>query len=124
MRYIIAVLFVCCSVSSTADENNLSDILQKSGEKKAFKQTKSEQKKHTLKKTKKFIFKESYDSNGIGLNAEEFEKNKQKSKSFEYEDSSRFKFQFNSGSSEGNFAGSPSMGSGGTGAPGGGRGGR
>ena len=100
MRYIYIISSICLfgTISLYANENKLSNILQKTGEEKVL--PKAIAKKKTLKKQSRFVFKDEYHSNGIG----KIDKtaSKEKSKSYNYDNKSRFKFKFNDGYQQSN----------------------
>ena len=126
MRLLVISTCLFAYVSLSAEGKRLSDVLQEVGEKKKFVKSKSKYDDNSSKKKRKFIFKDTYDTNGIGLDNKEYEKNKHKSKSFDYDNNSRFKFKFSSGSEQGNIMtpSSPSGSGMSGGHGGGGRGGR
>lgn len=100
-KYIIPTLCICTTMSLYAEEQNLSDIIQKVAEDKAL--IKPVKKKQEVQKKRRFVFKDEYDANGIG----KIDKTstKEKSESFDYENPSRFKFKFNDGSQQSNLTG-------------------
>lgn len=102
--FIIPVLCTLGTVSLYAKENSLGDILQDAGEKKSF--VKSAPKKKTPQKRSRFIFKDTYDANGIGT--KDKAQDKKKSQSYEYANKSRFKFKINDGSPQSNMMGGQS----------------
>ncbi|NOR56022.1 MAG: hypothetical protein GQ531_07415 [Sulfurovum sp.] len=108
MRYMLIIPIFCIfgTISLYAEENSLGDILQRVGEQKTF--VKPAPKKKILKKKSRFIFKDTYNDNGIGSKGKAREK--KKSKSYDYANKSRFKFKINDGSPQSNMMG----GSGGT----------
>lgn len=126
MRLLVIMVCLFSYVSLNADEKKLSDMLQQLGEKKKFTKSESSPETNSSKKKRKFIFKESYDVNGIGLEGKEAQTNRSKSKSYDYENSSNFQFKFSPGSGQSNMSsgagGSAGM-SGGSGGSGGGHGG-
>ena len=106
MRYIFIIPIFCTlgTLSLYAEENSLGDILQDAGEKKAL--VKPAPKKKMIKKRSRFIFKDTYDDNGIGSKDEAREK--KKSESYDYVNKSRFKFKINDGSPQSNMMGGQS----------------
>jgi hypothetical protein len=105
-------------MSLNAEEKGLGNILQDIGEKKIL--TKPVPKKKKIKKQTRFVFKDEFDSKGIGS------KDNNKSESYNYDNKSRFKFKFNDGSEQSNFIGTSygGAGMGGSMGSGGGGGGR
>ena len=97
MKYISIVIIFCMfsMTSLNAKKSELSDILQKAGEKKVI--VKPMPKKQQVRKESHFIFKDTYDANGIGMNHNKRVKNTGKSKSYDYKNKSRFKFKFTPG---------------------------
>ena len=97
------MMFCIFSMTSlNAKKSELSDILQKSGEKKII--VKPMPKKQQVRKESHFIFKDTYDANGIGINHNKRAKNTRKSKSYDYKNKSRFKFKFTPGTDVSNIA--------------------
>ena len=100
MKYIYVLPTFCLigTFSLHANEDKLGDILQNSGEKKVLQKT--VEKKNISKKQSRFVFKDTYDANGIG----QIEKSasKKRSESYDYENRSRFKFKFNDGYQQSN----------------------
>ena len=107
MRYIFIMPILCIFgiVSLYAEENSLGDILQDVGEKKPL--VKPAPKKKTPKKKSRFIFKDTYDANGIG--SKDKVGDEKKSQSYEYANKSRFKFKINDGSPQSNMIGGQSV---------------
>ena len=105
MKYIYIVIMFCVFSMTAlyAKKSELSDILQKAGEKKII--IKPDNKKQKVSKESHFIFKDSYNTNGIGMNQQEHLKNAGKSQSFEYVNKSKFKFKFNPGTGSNNIVG-------------------
>lgn len=108
------MMFCIFSMTSlNAKKSELSDILQKAGEKKII--VKPIPRKQQVQKESHFIFKDTYDTNIIG---NKHVKNSRKSKSYEYKNKSRFKFKFTPGTDVNNIVsgrGSSSAASGGSG---------
>jgi len=99
--FIIPIFCILGTVSLYAEENSLGDVLQDVGEKKSL--VKPAPKKKILRKRSRFIFKDTYDANGIG--DQDKEREKKKSESYEYANKSRFKFKINDGSPQSNMMG-------------------
>lgn len=97
-KYLLPTFCIFSTISLYAEENGLGDILQKAGEKQAL--IKPLEKKTKQKKKTRFVFKDVYESNGIGSNDKS-----DKSESYDYENKSRFKFKFNDGSGHSNLMG-------------------
>jgi uncharacterized membrane protein len=115
-RYFFLIVCIYSTTLLYAKQSTLSDILQKAGEKKII--VKPIPKKQEARKESHFIFKDTYDTNGIGINHNKRVKNAVKSKSYEYENKSRFKFKFTPGTDVSNIVagqGSGSTASGGSG---------
>lgn len=108
-KYIISMLCIFGTMSLHAEENGLGNILQSAGQKKALVKPEVEQEKKT-KKQSRFVFKDEYDSNGIG--SKDISAVKNKSQSYEYDNKSKFKFKFNDGSAQSNLAGGQASSSG------------
>ena len=103
-KYIVLSLCIFSTMSLYAETNNLSKILQKSGEKKKIVNSHIQKKKH--KKKSHFIFKDAYDKDGVKfIDKEMIEK---KPQSYEYENKSRFKFKFSPGTGYSNVSGGKS----------------
>jgi len=106
------LFLIPCIYSTTllyAKQSTLSDILQKAREKKII--VKPIPKKQEARKESHFIFKDTYDTNGIGINHNKRVKNVGKSKSYEYENKSRFKFKFTPGTDVSNIVAGQGSGS-------------
>ena len=101
-RYMFLVLCIYSTTLVYAKQSSLSDILQKAGEKKSI--VKPIPKKQEARKESHFIFKDTYDANGIGVKHNKRVENSGKSKSYEYENKSRFKFKFTPGTDVSNLA--------------------
>lgn len=129
-KYILSTtLCMFGTMSLHAEEKGLGSILQQVAVQKKILSEPEHKMKNANKKTR-FIFKDEYDTNGLG--SKEKTAAEDKSKSYEYENKSRFKFRFNDGSGNNNFVagqrspemgGSASGGSVGSGQGGGSRGG-
>ncbi|HSR74289.1 MAG TPA: hypothetical protein VLL31_05555 [Sulfurovum sp.] len=123
-KYIIPTLCVFGTMSLHAEDKGLGNILQQAGQKKVLE--KPESNKKQSKKQSRFVFKDVYDSNGIGSKDKNDHKNS--SETYNYDDKSRFKFKFNDGYDQSNFVGGSVNGgmggSGGVGPGSGGGGGR
>ena len=122
--YMIMIFFMFSMTSLNAQNSELGDILQKAGEKKVI--VKPQAKKKQSRQEANFIFKDTYDTNGIGINDYKRVENSGRSKSYEYKNKSRFKFKFAPGTDVSNIVsgqGGGSAGSGGTGGGGASRGG-
>ena len=96
--------------SLNAKKSELSDILKKAGEKKTI--VNPILKKHKVRKESHFIFKDTYDDNGIGINDNKRVENAGRSKNYEYKNKSRFKFKFTPGTDVSNLAVGQGSGSG------------
>lgn len=111
-KYIIPTLCLFGTMSLHAEEKGLGNILQEVGKKKVL--AKPELQKKQVKKQTRFLFKDEYDSNGIGTKGPSAASGR--SETYDYDDKSRFKFKFNDGYDRSNLAGgSGSMGMGGSG---------
>lgn len=99
-KYILPTLCMFGTMSLHAEEKGLGNILQKVGTEKKVLVEPEHKKKNTNKQTR-FIFKDEYHANTLGLKDKSVAEDK--SKSYEYENKSRFKFQFNDGSGNNNF---------------------
>lgn len=99
-KYILFTLCMFGTLSLHAEEKGLGNILQQVGAHKKV-LTKSEYNKKNTNKQSRFIFKDEYRSNGLGI--KDKSTTDEKSKSYEYENKSRFKFQFNDGAGNNNF---------------------
>ncbi len=97
-KYIIPTLCIFGTISLSAEEKGLGSVLQQVGEKKVL--SKPVPQKKVSKKKTRFVFKDEYESNGIGSGNKAADKNK--SESYDYDNKSRFKFKFNDGSAQGN----------------------
>lgn len=97
MKYIstVIIFFMFSMTSLNAKKSELSDILQKAGEKKVIVKPKPE--KQQVRNESHFIFKDTYDANGIGVKHNKRIENAGRSKSYEYKNKSRFKFKFSPG---------------------------
>lgn len=96
-KFVIPTLYFFSALSLFPEANNLNDVPQKDGEKKAF---------HTLAKEKKsrFIFKNTSSTNDIDTNNDNAQK--KESKRYVYENKSRFKFLFTPGTGNNNMVSS------------------
>ena len=94
--------------SLNAKNSELGDILQKSGEKKII--VKPTTQKKQSRQEVHFIFKDTYDSNGIGIKHNKRIENAGKSKSYEYKNKSRFRFKFTPGTDVSNIVAGRSSG--------------
>lgn len=120
MRYMFMMFIFCILgiVSLYAEENSLGDILQELAEKKPL--VKPVPKKKIDKKRSQFVFKDTYEANGLA--AKDKSREKKRSQQYEYVNKSKFKFKINDGSPQSNMMGGPSGSSaGGTGNSGKGR---
>jgi len=105
MKYIYMFMMFCIVImtSLNAQKKELSDVLQRSGEKKII--VKPLLKKKEPKHVKCFVFKDTCDANDIGsANKKQFE-NSGKSQSYKYQNKSKFKFKFTSGTGDSNLVG-------------------
>jgi len=102
LRYMVLILCIYSTTLLFAKESTPSDILQKVGEKNTFIHPNTTEKQST--KESHFIFKDTYDTNGIGLKHHKRVENAEKSKSYKYENKSRFKFKFTPGKDGSNLA--------------------
>ena len=109
-RYMFLMFYIYSTTLLYAKQSTLSDILQKSGEKKII--VKSISKKQQARKESHFIFKDTYDTNGIGINRNKRAENAGKSKNYEYKNKSRFKFKFTPGTDVSNIVAEQGSGSG------------
>jgi len=114
--------------SLNAKKSELSDILQKAGEKKIIVKPPASKKKQSGKASQ-FIFKDTYNPNVIGIKQNKRVENTRKSKNYDYENKSRFKFKFTPGTDVSNIvsrqgSGSGTAGGGGARMSGGGGGGQ
>ena len=89
------IFFMFSMTSLNAKNSELGDILQKAGEKKVI--VKPQAKKKQSRQDANFIFKDSYDTNGIGINHNKRDENAGRSKRYEYKNKSRFNFKFSPG---------------------------
>ena len=109
-KFILPTLCMFGAMSLHAEGKGLGSILQQVA---VQKKILSEHKMKNTDKRTRFIFKDEYDSNGLG--SKEKTAAEEKSKSYEYENKSRFKFRFNDGSGNNNFvAGQRSVDTGGS----------
>lgn len=99
-KYILSTLCMFGTMSLHAEEKGLGNILQQVGTQKKV-VSKPEYNKKNSSKQSRFIFKDEYRSNGLGVKDKSVAD--EKSKSYEYENKSRFKFQFNDGAGNNNF---------------------
>ena len=106
-KYLILTLCLCSTMSLYAEGKGLGDIIKDAGQDKTLVKPIVEKKK--VKKESRFVFKDEYDANGIGLMDKTAVKDK--SERYDYKDKSRFKFKFNDGSQQSNFVGSYGSGS-------------
>jgi hypothetical protein len=97
-KYILLTLCMFGTISLYAEEKGLGSILQQAG---THKKILTEPKKKSVANSTRFVFKDEYDSNGLGVKDKDVTKGK--SKSYDYENKPRFKFQFNDGSGNNNF---------------------
>jgi len=107
-KYVLSLFCVFGTMSLHAEEKGLGSILQQVATQKKIP---IEPKKKNTGKSTRFIFKDDYDSNGLGVKDKTAAQDK--SKSYDYENKSRFKFKFNDGSGNNNFVAgqrSPEMG--------------
>ena len=106
MKYKYIVLSVCIfsTIPLYAETNNLSEILQKAGEKKKIMNSHVQKKNHNKKS--RFIFKDTYDKDGIKFIDKQL--TEKKSQNYEYENKSRFKFKFSPGTGYSNVVGGKS----------------
>lgn len=99
--FMIFCIFSMTSIN--AKKSELSDGLERSGEKKIIVKPLSEKKEP--KQVKCFVFKNTCDTNDIGsANKKQFE-DSQKSQTYKYENKSKFKFKFRPGTSDSNIVG-------------------
>jgi len=104
------MMFSMFSMTSlNAKKSELSDILQKAGEKKII--VKPPAKKKQARKESHFIFKDTYNANVIGIKDKKRVGNAGKSKNYEYENKSRFKFNFTPGTDVSNIVAGQGSGS-------------
>jgi len=97
-QYLLPTLCIFSTLSLHAEESGLENILQSVGEKQAL--VKPEATKKKVSKKRRFVFKDVYESNGIGSGNEAA--SKKKSESYDYDNKSKFQFKFNDGSAQGN----------------------
>ena len=98
LQYILPTLCIFGTISLHSEESGLGNILQKVGQKQAL--VKPAPTKKKVSKKSRFVFKDEYESNGIGSGNEAAAKTK--SESYDYDNKSKFKFKFNDGSAQGN----------------------
>ena len=106
------MIFCMFSMTSlNAKKGDLSDILQKAGEKKIIVKPPASKKKQSGKASQ-FIFKDTYNPNVIGIKQNKHVENTRKSKNYDYENKSRFKFKFTPGTDVSNIVSGQGSGSG------------
>ena len=98
--YILSLLYLLGTLTLHAEEKNLGSVLQKAGIKKKVLNKPVEKKQNTPKQSR-FIFKDEYQSNNLGVKGKN-DSDSHESKNYIYENKSRFKFKFNNGT-ESNF---------------------
>ncbi len=101
-RFVIPTLYFFSTLSLFPEANNLNDVPQNDGEKKAF-LTPAKEKKS------RFIFKNTSKTKDIDTKNESTQKNE--SQRYVYENKSKFKFQFTPGSGYNNIESSGASGS-------------
>ena len=94
-RYIISTFCVFGTLSLHAEEKELGSILQEVGTQKKVLNRPVEKKQNTPKQSR-FIFKDEYQSNNLGVKGKN-DSDFHESKNYTYENKSRFKFKFNNG---------------------------
>lgn len=102
-KYVISTLCIFGTMSLHAEEKGLGNLLQEIVQKKILIKPEFVQQKKESKKQTRFIFKDEYESNGIGSKDKSAVENK--SESYEYDNKSKFKFKFNDGTEQSNIIG-------------------